>query len=154
MAAQGRGQQPPQVAQDDAGGAGMNRQNCPKVFENDPFVDVYEVFKELFPDKDAEIWWHYEMKDEDGNKVLGVTTFPDDGSLPMIEVDVDQSVNDSIQILAHELSHVATNGHGHGQDFYDAYNAIWQKYHEKLGLEPPKDFELGSEDEEHGEVQE
>lgn len=132
----------------------MNRESCPKVFENDPFVGVYECFKELFPDKDAEIWWHYDMKDENGDKVLGVTTFPDDGSLPMIEVDVDQSVNDSIQILAHELSHVATDCHGHGQDFYDAYNAIWQRYHEKMGLEAPKDFELGSEDEEHKEVQE
>ena len=132
----------------------MNRDSYPVVFQYDPFVWVYECFKELVPDKDAEIWWQYDLTDGEGGKVLGVTTFPDDGSLPQVLIDCDQSVNDSIQILAHELSHVATNEEGHGQDFYDAYNAIWQRYHEKMELEMPKSFELGSEDDEHGEVQE
>ena len=48
----------------------MNRDSYPVVFQYDPFVGVYECFKELFPDKDAEIWWQYDLTDGEGGKVV------------------------------------------------------------------------------------
>ena len=110
------------------------------VFENDPFEPTYQAFKELYPDKDAICFWVYEIKDHDGNAVHGVTDFADtdggDLEIPKIFIDCNQSINEAGDILCHELAHVAVGfGHDHDEAWEEAYNAIYKRYEQIMGID-------------------
>lgn len=111
---------------------------APVVFINDPFHVVYQAFKELYPDKECEILFDYNVETTDTHeRVKGVTIFPDDGSIPQIRIDCEQTIDRITEILAHELAHVACGKPkwddrelDHGEDFEKVLDAIFDRFNE------------------------
>lgn len=113
----------------------------PAVFINDPFRVVYQAFKELYPDKECEILFDYNVETTDTHeRVKGVTIFPDDGSIPQIRIDCEQTIDQISGILAHELAHVALGKptwdreSDHGEDFEKTLDAIFDRFNELQGF--------------------
>lgn len=114
----------------------------PVVFINDPFHVVYQAFKELYPDKECEIMFDYNVETTDTHeRVKGVTIFPDDGSIPQIRIDCEQTIDQISGILAHELAHVALGKPewddrelDHGEDFEKVLDAIFDRFNELQGF--------------------
>jgi hypothetical protein len=114
----------------------------PVVFVNDPFRVVYQAFKELYPDKECEILFDYNVETTDTHeRVKGVTIFPDDGSIPQIRIDCEQTIDQISGILAHELAHVALGKPDwddreldHGEDFEKTLDAIFDRFNELQGF--------------------
>lgn len=114
----------------------------PVVFVNDPFHVVYQAFKELYPDKECEILFDYNVETTDTHeRVKGVTIFPDDGSIPQIRIDCEQTIDQISGILAHELAHVALGKPkwddrelDHGEDFEKVLDAIFDRFNELQGF--------------------
>lgn len=114
----------------------------PVVFINDPFHVVYQAFKELYPDKECEILFDYNVETTDTHeRVKGVTIFPDDGSIPQIRIDCEQTIDQISGILAHELAHVALGKPewddrelDHGEDFEKVLDAIFDRFNELQGF--------------------
>lgn len=80
----------------------------------------------------AEIVWVGGL--DDGH--LGETIFPDDGSRPIIQIGVDKIIPQAMDILAHELAHVAAGPEaGHDATWESAYDAIHRKYTEIIEAE-------------------
>ena len=55
-------------------------------FGNDPFALVAQAFGNLFPGREYTAYIVPEVTDEEGNSACGATTFPEDGSPPVVEV--------------------------------------------------------------------
>ena len=114
----------------------------PVVFINDPFHVVYQAFKKLYPDKECEIMFDYNVETTDTHeRVKGVTIFPDDGSIPQIRIDCEQTIDQISGILAHELAHVALGKPewddrelDHGDDFERTLDAIFDRFNELQGF--------------------
>ena len=114
----------------------------PVVFINDPFHVVYQAFKELYPDKECEILFDYNVETTDTHeRVKGVTIFPDDGSIPQIRIDCEQTIDQISGILAHELAHVALGKPewddrelDHGEEFEKTLDAIFDRFNELQGF--------------------
>ena len=98
-------------------------------FQNDMFAMVWSAFKKLYPDKDCEIYWEPQIRDEeDGKPVYGLTDFADDGSVAVF-VKPSLEVADAVEILAHELAHVAVGvEHGHDEAWQGAFDKIFEEY--------------------------
>lgn len=98
-------------------------------FQNDMFAMVWGAFKKLYPDKDCEIYWEPQIRDEeDGKPVYGLTDFADDGSVAVF-VKPSLEVADAIEILAHELAHVAVGvEHDHDEVWQEAFDKIFEEY--------------------------
>ena len=97
-------------------------------FVNDPFALVYQAFRNLYPEKECEVFWETRIRDsESGEKTYGLTDFGDDGSAAVF-VDSDLKVTDAVEILAHELAHVGVGiEHDHDEVWEAAFNAIFQE---------------------------
>lgn len=114
----------------------------PVVFVNDPFHVIYQAFKDLYPDKECEILFDYNVETTDTHeRVKGVTIFPDDGSIPQIRIDCEQTIDQISGILAHELAHVALGKPDwedreldHGEDFEKVLDAIFDRFNELQGF--------------------
>ena len=98
-------------------------------FRNDPFALVWVAFKNLYPDKECEVWWEPNIRvDENGNPVFGLTDFGEDGSVEVFVVP-SLSILNATEILAHELAHVAVGiGHDHDETWENAFDAIFREY--------------------------
>lgn len=98
-------------------------------FLNDPFSLLWQAFLNLFPGKDCEVSWLPEIPaDENGETGYGFTEFAD-GEKPRVVVSADLRVSDAIEVLAHELAHVATGIESeHGAAWQAAFEAIFQEY--------------------------
>ena len=74
--------------------------------------------------------------------MVGCTTFPDDGTLPLIEVAGHFPAEAVPEILAHELAHIVTVGDEHGPEWKKAFEAIYSKYNElaiaRFGTQEPE----------------
>lgn len=64
--------------------AGAGRLVSP--FVNDPFALVALAFKNLYPEREYAAYFAPEVEDGSGGAACGVTTFPEDGSPPVVEV--------------------------------------------------------------------
>ncbi|MCI9405942.1 MAG: hypothetical protein HFK04_03390 [Oscillospiraceae bacterium] len=96
-------------------------------FKNDPFAMIYQAFKRLYPDKPCEIWW--DIPQEADKQAFGMTEFPDDGSCPQVFIYSNHPVHQQVEILAHELAHVAVwPDHEHDDAWDFAFSAIQQEY--------------------------
>lgn len=91
---------------------------------NDPFETVLEAARQLFPNLKAVILLDPYLK---FRRILcfrlghcGETLFPDDGSDPVIRVSTKIPFEAMVEILAHELAHVAAG-------VENEHNAIWLK---------------------------
>lgn len=98
-------------------------------FVNDMFSMVYQAFKNLYPDKECECQWQpKKMTDEDGAEVLGITTYGDNGEI-FVDISAHLKVVDAVEILAHELAHVAVGADAkHEKAWEDAFNAIHNEF--------------------------
>ena len=99
-------------------------------FKNDPFAMVWTAFKNLYPDKDCDVWFDMRcrLKTEEG---FGFTEFPN-GENPQVVIFIDTHlpVMDMVEILGHELAHVAVGScEGHSEAWEAAFEAIFQEYH-------------------------
>lgn len=98
-------------------------------FENDPFAMVHQAFQNLYPGKECRAFWEPDIRpQEDGDEVYGLTDFGDDGTI-MVFVTPNMKVTDAVEILAHELAHVAVGAdHDHDEVWGSAFDAIFQEY--------------------------
>jgi hypothetical protein len=98
-------------------------------FKNDPFALVWTAFKNLYPDKECDVWYDKKERDENCDTVaLGETFFDDDGTVTVF-VDYELQVKDAVEIFAHELAHVAAGEEaGHGEKWEKAFDAIFTEY--------------------------
>lgn len=102
-------------------------------FKNDPFAIIYQAFKRLYPDKQCEIWW--DTPQEADKQAFGVINFPDDGSFPQVFIYPNYPVHQQVEILAHELAHVAVGPEHEHDDVWDsAFGAIQEEY-DRIGSE-------------------
>jgi len=97
---------------------------------NDPFRIVLQAFEELYPDKFAYIQYDHTL-DYDKNE-FGYTEFPENGDgYPLVGINPKLSVQDAVEVLAHELAHVAAGySSGHGAEWEEAFDKIHHKYNE------------------------
>lgn len=96
---------------------------------NNPFDMIEEAFGNLYPDKKYEAYMWVDVKDDAGEPAYGVTTFPEDGSAPMIFISADLKLSDAVEIFAHELAHVAAGASaGHGEGWDEAFENIFAEY--------------------------
>ena len=86
--------------------AGAGRLVSP--FANDPFALVALAFKNLYPEREYAAYFVPEVEDGSGGAACGATTFPEDGSPPVVEVSGEIPITAGVEIFAHELAHVAT----------------------------------------------
>lgn len=101
-------------------------------FVNDPFSMVWIAFKNLYPDKECEVFWDQHQEDEHKEE-YGFTTFPYDGSTPQVLLYAEHPVNIQTETFAHELAHVAVGPeHEHDDEWEAAFNAIFKEYN-RLG---------------------
>lgn len=92
-------------------------------FRFDPIANVVEVFNRLFPGKAATIEFVEGLKETED--AWGVTHFPEDGGPPSISLDVDLEYRHVVEILAHELAHVAEPAdEDHGERWDAAFSLI------------------------------
>lgn len=98
-------------------------------FNNDPFSLVYMAFENCYPGKQCEVYWDdKDMREENGEQQYGFTEFNDDGSV-VVCVSPDIKVADAVEILAHELAHVAVGiDENHGQAWERAFDRIFVEY--------------------------
>ena len=100
-------------------------------FENDMFSFVFKAFKKLYPHKKFECAWEPEpMKSKSGQDLLGLTTFYDDGSAT-VDISIDLKIMDAVEILKHELAHVAVG-------YEENHGPKWQKAFDKIQREANK----------------
>lgn len=125
-------------------------------FANDPFSMVYAAFKKLYPDKDCTCYWepksNWEPDNEadsqgTGEMTFGETQWSDDGQVTVL-VAGDIAVYNAVEILAHELAHVAVGKDAeHGPEWETAFEAIFSEYNrmgEKLFGSAVKETEAES----------
>lgn len=105
-----------------------------KVFANDPFARVAKYFHLLYPEKKYICFWtENNIPAEDGETAYGMTCFPDEGSdvstVPEILISAELPVKHAVEVLAHELAHVAIGvEEGHGEAWEKAFEAIHRAY--------------------------
>lgn len=93
---------------------------------NTPFSDVIQAAENLYGEIDCELAFTY-LENEDH---AGVAIFPDDGSLPTIEIDVlRNSIAEGCATIAHEIAHIVV-GHEqqHNEKFEACEAAIQEEY--------------------------
>ena len=99
-------------------------------FVNDMFAFVYLAFKNLYPNKDCEIQWVTE--DLLGEGHYGCTTFGEDGKI-LVDISASIPVVDAVEVLAHELAHVAVGiEKDHTDEFERAFDAIFVEYNKLI----------------------
>ena len=98
-------------------------------FKNDPFVDVWEAFKNLYPNVECECY--YDISPDKGEvQAMGECFFEDDGKT-IIYIDMYLNIADATEILCHELAHAAVGfveEDEHGEKWEAAFDAIHDEY--------------------------
>ena len=91
------------------------------------------AFKRLFPDKKYTAYFEPNIRDsEHGEKVCGLTDFGDDGEITVF-IDTELSINNAVEIFAHELAHVAVGvEHDHDEVWEKAFDDLFEEYN-KIG---------------------
>lgn len=99
-------------------------------FLNDPSSLVAQAFAILYPNTQYEAILVDKITADDGTEMVGCTTYPDDGTAPLIEVAGHIPAEAVPEILAHELAHVAAPGDEHGPEWKAAFERFYAKYNE------------------------
>ena len=101
-------------------------------FENDMLSIVKQAFDNMFPGNVVEVWWNPAIPQPEKGRVCGITSFcetPSGAGLVLIDIDPTLRVIDAVEILAHELAHVAAGKEeNHGEKWTAAYDAIKSEY--------------------------
>lgn len=98
-------------------------------FINDMFSMVYYAFDRLYPLKPVRIWWNANIPNaDDGKERAGLTSWNEDGTID-VDISAKLPVADAVEILAHELAHVAAGeNEGHGEKWEQAFDAIHAEF--------------------------
>jgi hypothetical protein len=101
-------------------------------FINNPFDILTEIIQENYPDVDCDIYIGEQLTD--GKETFGCTLFPEEeGERIAIEVHYTMSLNDTVEIIAHELAHVIAGIEAeHGEEWERVFDDIHVKYQQKL----------------------
>ena len=107
----------------------QTKKSMPSPFINDPFAIIWKAFINLYPDKEFIAFWEPMIREsEEGGPVYGLTDFRE-GELAAVFIDSNLEVNNSVEIFAHELAHVAVGvDHEHDDAWENAFEAIFQEY--------------------------
>ena len=105
------------------------------IFKNSPFEMLDIAFKRLFPDVKYTAYFEPNIRDDEhGENVYGLTDFADDGEITIF-VDTDLSINDSVEIFAHELAHAGVGvKQEHNEKWQKAFDDLFDEYN-KIGNE-------------------
>ena len=105
------------------------------VIKNSPYEMLDIAFKRLFPNVKYTAFFEPNIRaEEDGEKPLGLTDFADDGEITIF-IDTDLSINNSVEIFAHELAHAGVGiGQEHNEKWQKAFDDLFDEYN-KLGDE-------------------
>ena len=109
--------------------------NSTWVIKNSPFEMLDIAFKRLFPNVKYSAYFEPDIRDEpDGTKVYGLTDFAENGEITIF-IDTDLSINNSVEIFAHELAHAGVGvEHDHDAVWEKAFDDLFNEYN-KLGDE-------------------
>lgn len=92
----------------------------------DPFGELVDIFNELC-DEDVSIMFVTGLKEEEG--VWGQTSLSEtEGNL--VQIDVSCPVEGAVEVLAHELAHVAT-----GKDCSEDHGPEWEGWFARIHTE-------------------
>jgi len=95
-----------------------------------PFTVVIDIFTDMYPDKSCKIEFVQELYKKE--KAYGGAHFPGDGSNPTVSIDVETPVLGAVEVLAHELSHVAVGeGKGHGKEWEKVFDDIYNEFNKR-----------------------
>lgn len=99
-----------------------------------PFELILQVFNDLYPGKAASVEWVSGLRQE--RNAWGSTVF-EEGKAPEVLIDVRCPVAGAIEVLAHELAHVAAgvphdDADGHGDEWEAAFEAIHREYSQRV----------------------
>ena len=105
------------------------------IIKNNPFEMLDIAFKRLFHDVKYTAYFEPNIRDDEhGEKVCGLTDFSEDGEITIF-IDSDLSINNAIEIFAHELAHVGVGvGHEHDEIWEKAFDDLFDEYN-KIGDE-------------------
>lgn len=94
---------------------------------HDPFRTVIDSAAALWPEMRCRIAWV--PRADIGKRAHGQTLFPDDGGDPEILVGMHLKLEAAVDVLAHELAHVAAGPDAeHGPAWNAALSAIHGEY--------------------------
>jgi len=97
----------------------------------DPIQVIIDIFEQRHPKKKVIVQYVQGMKEK--ADAYGETFFPNDGGIPIVSIDVEISIIGAIDVLAHELAHVAIGPDGkHGEKWDNEYTEINNSFHKKF----------------------
>lgn len=93
-----------------------------------PFALIAEITEKLWPEIDCNVCFaNTEHFQNNGAKAL--TSFPNDGGKPEICISPNVPFGATVELLAHELSHViAGKDEGHGPKWESVFSKIHEEY--------------------------
>ncbi len=96
--------------------------------DNDPFSVVIEAFQTLYPDKTCVIQFDHTLNYDE--KEFGLTQFYNpELDIPLVCINPKLSVCHAVEVLAHELAHVAVGpAEEHGEQWEKAFSAIHEMF--------------------------
>ena len=100
-------------------------------FDLNPFDALIQIFQEKYPEINAEIFFASDIEKHTEPGVHGVTNFPDDGTEPFILISTKISVESAIEVLAHELAHLAIGPdteQEHCKNWESVFNWLHEQY--------------------------
>jgi len=101
---------------------------------NDPLKFILIAFYELYPDQNAFIQFQPQLRGAEFGE-CGSTLFPDDGSIPIIEISTKIPYEAVPEILTHELAHLVIPEDEHGEKWEGVFEKIHSKYEEIIRKE-------------------
>lgn len=95
------------------------------IIKNNPFEIINIAFNRIFPNVKYTAYFHNDIGfDEEGNKAYGLTNIEDNGEITIF-IDGELSINDAVEIFAHELAHA-------GVGVEQEHNEVWEKAFDDL----------------------
>jgi hypothetical protein len=96
----------------------------------DPIRTVVDIFERLYPSNEVTINFVQGMYEE--VQAYGETFFPDNGSSPVISIDVSMPLIGVVDVISHELSHVVMGkGKAHCKEWEEIFNRINNEFNGK-----------------------
>lgn len=101
---------------------------------HDPIRTVIQAAAALWPQMRCQVAW-VPREDLQGD-AHGHTLFPDDGGEPEVMVGTHLPLAGAVEVLAHELAHVAARADAeHGHEWQAAFSAIHAEYCRRVDLD-------------------
>ena len=95
----------------------------------DPIRVLLTIFEERYPEKQAQLDF---VTGINKKEFLGDTCFGEDGKI-YIQVCIEQTMPQLVDIVAHELAHVAAGKTaGHGAKFQEVYNYLNTEFNKRM----------------------